>query len=142
MRIWSIHPRYLDSKGLVALWRESLLAKSVLLGKTKGYINHPQLNRFRGYSDPILAINTYLYYVYLESLERGYSFDKTKIGYIDVDLRITVNSGQVEYEWEHLLKKLEKRDRKRFNVVKFESFIQTNSLFEMVSGPIEQWERV
>ena len=47
MRIWSLHPRYLDAKGLVAVWRETLLAKHVLEGKTKGYKNHPQLNRFR-----------------------------------------------------------------------------------------------
>jgi hypothetical protein len=33
MRIWSLHPKYLDSKGLVALWRESLLAKNVLRDK-------------------------------------------------------------------------------------------------------------
>jgi len=44
MRIWSLHPKYLDSKGMVALWREALLAKQVLLNKTKGYKNHPQLN--------------------------------------------------------------------------------------------------
>jgi hypothetical protein len=47
MRIWSIHPKYLDIKGLVALWREALLAKHVLEGRTKGYRNHPQLDRFK-----------------------------------------------------------------------------------------------
>lgn len=31
MRLWSIHPCYLDSKGLIALWRESLLAQACLL---------------------------------------------------------------------------------------------------------------
>jgi len=30
MRLWSLHPRYLDAKGLVALWREGLLAQKVL----------------------------------------------------------------------------------------------------------------
>ena len=40
MRIWSLHPKYLDAKGIVALWRETLLAKHVLEGKTKGYKNH------------------------------------------------------------------------------------------------------
>ena len=43
MRLWSIHPRYLDSMGLVALWREALLAQAVLRGETKGYKFHPQL---------------------------------------------------------------------------------------------------
>ena len=37
MRLWTIHPRYLDSRGLVALWRESLLARAVLRSQTRGY---------------------------------------------------------------------------------------------------------
>ena len=37
MRLWSIHPKYLGTKGLVALWREALLAQKVLQGNTKGY---------------------------------------------------------------------------------------------------------
>jgi hypothetical protein len=32
MRLWSLHPRYLDAKGLQAVWREGLLAKKVLQG--------------------------------------------------------------------------------------------------------------
>ena len=52
MRIWSLHPKYLDTKGLVALWRETLLAKHVLEGKTKGYRNHPQLDRFKKAQNP------------------------------------------------------------------------------------------
>jgi hypothetical protein len=35
LRLWSIHPKYLDATGLVALWREALLAQKVLKGKTK-----------------------------------------------------------------------------------------------------------
>jgi len=31
MRLWSIHPKYLDRQGLLAVWRESLLAQSVLI---------------------------------------------------------------------------------------------------------------
>ncbi len=56
MRLWSIHPMYLDSKGLVALWREALLAQNVLLEKTKGYKNHPQLIRFRASKNALGAI--------------------------------------------------------------------------------------
>jgi Pyrimidine dimer DNA glycosylase (EC 3.2.2.17)/DNA-(apurinic or apyrimidinic site) lyase (EC 4.2.99.18) len=61
MRLWSLHPKYLDKLGLLGLWRESLLAQKVLLGKTKGYKNHPQLIRFKKTEDPILYIGTYLY---------------------------------------------------------------------------------
>ena len=71
MRLWSLHPKYLDKLGLLGLWRESLLAQKVLLGKTRGYRNHPQLIRFKRTSDPILYIGTYLYYVYLEGKGRG-----------------------------------------------------------------------
>lgn len=28
MRLWSLHPKHLDPQGLVALWREVLLARS------------------------------------------------------------------------------------------------------------------
>ncbi|WP_396134581.1 pyrimidine dimer DNA glycosylase/endonuclease V [Cellulomonas sp. ATA003] len=51
MRIWSVHPRYLDRQGLTAGWREGLLAQKVLTGTTKGYRNHPQLRRFRAAGD-------------------------------------------------------------------------------------------
>ena len=67
MRIWSLHPKYLDTKGLVALWRETLLAKQVLQNKTKGYRNHPQLNRFKNHSEPLEAINYYLSIVFKEA---------------------------------------------------------------------------
>jgi hypothetical protein len=43
MRLWSLHPCHLDAKGLVALWREGLLAQKVQACETNGYRNHPQL---------------------------------------------------------------------------------------------------
>ena len=60
MRIWSVHPRYLDRQGLLACWRESLLAQAVLADATKGYQHHPQLERFREQPDPLVAIGAYL----------------------------------------------------------------------------------
>jgi hypothetical protein len=60
VRLWSLHPRYLDRQGLVALWREALLARAVLCGRTKGYRHHPQLERFRAHASPRLAICAYL----------------------------------------------------------------------------------
>ena len=79
MRIWSLHPSLLEVKGLVALWRETLLAKHVLLGKTKGYKNHPQLDRFKKCKAPVKVIDQYLLSVYEEAVWRGYNFDKSKI---------------------------------------------------------------
>ena len=60
MRLWTLHPKYLDAQGLVALWREGLLARAVLRGMTKGYRHHPQLQRFRAHASPRAAINLYL----------------------------------------------------------------------------------
>jgi hypothetical protein len=78
MRLWSLHPEYLDTKGLVALWREALLAKHVLEGKTKGYKNHPQLDRFKQSVSPVEMINQYLAEVYIEASKRNYNFNKEK----------------------------------------------------------------
>ena len=105
MRLWSIHPKYLDSRGLVALWRETLLAKNVLAGKTKGYTKHPQLLRFKEAEDPMIAINSYLLDVYNESLERGYNFNPEKFDQFNKQLLIPVSSGQIEYEFRLLLHK-------------------------------------
>jgi len=108
MRLWSISPEYLDTKGLVALWREALLAKKVLQGKTGGYKNHPQLLRFKNSSASIKYINTYLFYIYLEAKKRGYLFNKTKSRYYKLK-KLKITSGQIRYEFNHLLKKLKKR---------------------------------
>ncbi|HWQ19849.1 MAG TPA: pyrimidine dimer DNA glycosylase/endonuclease V, partial [Methanotrichaceae archaeon] len=75
--MWSIHPKYLDARGLVALWREGLLAQKVLRGETQGYRYHPQLNRFKEAEDPKAAIAGYLKEVVKEAGRRGYCFDET-----------------------------------------------------------------
>jgi hypothetical protein len=61
------------------LWREGFMAQSVLLGNTKGYRNHPQLERFRSCDGPVAAIGSYLRAVYQEACRRGYSFDESKV---------------------------------------------------------------
>ena len=144
MRLWSLNPKYLDSKGLLAVWREGLLAKKVLERKTKGYKNHPQLIRFRNYEDPLAAINSYLYYIFLESQHRGYSFNESKISFIKLRKTITITKGQIKYELEHLLKKLNIRDQKKFNEIKNLNLskIETNPIFKVIEGKIEHWEKV
>src|SRR4249920_369399 len=106
MRLWSLHPRYLDSQGLVALWREALLARAVLRGTTFGYRNHPQLERFRFHSAPRSAISSYLQGIHAEAVARGYSFDGSKTGRARTRLPILVTEGQLQYEWNHLIQKL------------------------------------
>lgn len=142
MRLWSIHPQYLDAKGLVALWRESLLAQNVLLGKTKGYKNHPQLMRFRNTNNPSAAIASYLRAIAEEADGRGYHFDKSKIVDIIFEDKIPVASGQTRYEYKHLLKKLQVRDQNLYAKFKDSTEIELHPLFYMVIGDVEDWEIV
>jgi hypothetical protein len=140
MRLWSIHPRYLDSKGLVALWREGLLAQNVLLGKTKGYKNHPQLIRFNNANDPALAITVYLHHVVDEADKRQYKFNRDKIVKSGESDSIPVTKGQLEYEFKHLLNKLKTRDPNRYDDLKSLEKVETHPMFKIVEGGIEEWE--
>lgn len=142
MRLWSLHPQYLDAKGLVALWREALLAQAVLAGKTKGYKHHPQLKRFQESSAPRAYIATYLRLVQAEAALRGYRFDARRIGRGSAaGLKpLKVTRGQLEYEWKHLRRKLKLRDparRARYAGVKAP---RAHPLFKAVKGGIAEWE--
>lgn len=141
MRLWSLHPKYLDSKGLVALWREGLLAKKVLEDRTKGYRNHPQLLRFKSCADPIVSINTYLHFVCDEADKRGYAFDRTKLTQRKPSLqKILVLSGQLDYEWTHLMTKLKTRDREKYEALKAIRRTRAHPSFKKIPGGIEAWE--
>ena len=140
MRIWSIHPKYLDTKGLVALWRETLLAKHVLEGTTKGYRNHPQLDRFKQTDNPTERINQYLATVYNEALTRNYNFDKEKIDWSFKPSTLNVTNGQIKYETQHLLNKLKIRDKEKFDILTSLKKIDQHPMFKIVKGDIENWE--
>lgn len=143
MRLWSLHPSYLDAKGLVALWREGLLARKVLEGKTKGYTNHPQLHRFKQSPNPLAAIDVYLEAVQVEAAKRNYNFDATKIRLQQKALKINVTEGQLVHELEHLKRKLETRDPKQLNLINGkEGPPKVHPLFRRVPGRVEQWEKV
>jgi hypothetical protein len=140
MRLWSIHPRYLDARGLVALWREGLLAQNVLLGNTRGYTNHPQLLRFKNTGNQVGAVATYLRFVADEANRRGYNFDRRKIVNRRIRNTIAVTDGQLCYEFRHLLKKLKKRDPERYKKLINVSEIEQHPLFDEVYGDVESWE--
>ncbi len=142
MRIWSIHPKYLDSKGLVALWRETLLAKKVLNGQTKGYKHHPQLQRFKALAEPTDAINYYLSEVWTEAKRRNYKFDQTKFKLSTSIIFIPVTTQQLEFETEHLKKKFQKRDTVRFEKYKNYFVFDVHPLFTLIKGKIEPWEKI
>ncbi len=142
MRIWSLNPKYLDAKGLVALWRETLLAQKVLQGKTKGYKNHPQLDRFKRQVDPVAAIGTYLEAIAKEAVDRGYNFDLSKIDSNRMRGRIQVTRGQLMYEWEHLRDKLSKRDTQKLAAIQNILAPEPHPLFTMTDGDVEPWEKI
>ena len=142
MRLWSIHPKYLDAKGLVALWRETLLAKNVLQGKTKGYKKHPQLIRFKNQPQPINSINNYLKEVYSEAAKRKYNFDNNKVGSIEPTHSIRISAGQIEFEFSLLMKKVQIRDPARYQQFKDTEQIELHPLFVKIPGPVEDWEKV
>ena len=143
MRLWSLHPKYLDTKGLLALWRESLLAKKALQGKTKGYRNHPQLDRFKNHACPRKAIGRYLLAIWEEADRRGYSFDKKKVKNVDLKtIFIPVTDGQIQYEWKHLSRKLKNRDPKKLKNFSKIKYPDLHPSFKKRIGPIESWEKI
>ena len=141
MRLWTVHPRCLDCKGLVAVWREGLLAQAVLRGETRGYMNHPQLERFRAQASPLGSIAAYLRAVHAQSLKRGFRFYAARIGRAAGDPEIiVVTRGQLAYEWEHLLAKLRTRDPERYARLRG-ARPAAHPLFRVVPGDVEGWER-
>jgi hypothetical protein len=131
MRLWSIHPRYLDAKGIVALWREGLLAKKVLEGKTIGYRHHPELERFKEQADPVLFMNTYLLGVLREAEKRGYKFSRGKLGKQITRKKIVIGKGRITWEFEHLKKKLRIRDAKKYQALLRVKSVKEHPIFSV-----------
>jgi hypothetical protein len=141
MRLWTVHPKYLDAKGLVAAWREALLAQKVLTGNTKGYRRHPQLVRFRACSKPAAAIASFLLALAEEADRRGYQFDRDKILHKGVSKPIEETDGQLAYEWIHLKRKLRERSPKLYREFCKVKMPESHPLFQIIAGGIKDWER-
>jgi hypothetical protein len=140
VRIWTLHPRYLDARGLLALWRETLLAQKVLRGRTRGYRHHPQLARFKAQPDPVAAVATYLSAVAAEARGRGYQFASSKIAAHSTTALVAATRGQLRYEWAHLKRKLRQRDPARYRAVRSLKMPRPHPLFRIVPGGVEPWE--
>jgi len=140
MRLWSLHPRYLDAKGLVALWREALLAQAVLAGRTRGYHRHPQLARFLGPGSPRPRISAYLRGVQAEASRRGYRFDAAKIGRAGAVRALPVARGQIDFEWAHLARKLRRRAPGWLRGLGTVRRPRAHPLFRVVPGGVASWE--
>ena len=142
MRLWTLHPKHLDAKGLVALWREALLAQKVLRGATKGYKNHPQLRRFSRLADPPAALAAYLTAVHAEAMRRGYKFDVSNIGPQLFHGKLAETRGQLLYEWRHLKRKLKVRDPARYRDCLKLPKPAPHPLFRIFPGEVRDWEKV
>lgn len=140
MRLWTVHASFLDARGLVALWREGLLARRVLEGRTRGYRHHPQLDRFRACVDPLVAIDSYLWAVYDQSCRRGYCFDCGKLGERR-RVEIVETRGQLEHEWRLLRAKLRIRSPAAHRALRAAPTPLAHPLFRIVDGPARSWER-
>ena len=141
MRLWTLHPRYLDAKGLVAAWREGLLAQKVLAGKTKGYRHHPQLARFRALRKPVAAVATFLAAIAEEGARRGYKFDVARIASCRFRGRIPATRGQLRHEWEHLRAKLQQRAPNLCSALDGIKAPRPHPLFRIIPGDVHDWER-
>jgi len=141
MRLWSLHPKYLDPPGLVALWREGLLAQAVLGGKTKGYTAHTQLVRFQEQPSPLGAIAEYLRVVHDEAVARGYHFDGRKISRLRASGQFYVTRGQLQFEWDHLMNKLRARNPRWSANLEAVKRPQQHPLFRVHRGPPAAWEK-
>ncbi|WP_040312765.1 pyrimidine dimer DNA glycosylase/endonuclease V [Gleimia coleocanis] len=141
MRLWSLHPVYLDRQGLTACWREALLAQAVIAGRTRGYTKHPQLERFLACADPLVAVGTFLEGVQQEATWRGYNFDASRIDCPGQLVEIEVNDQQVAFEKAHLLAKLRVRTPDLVAALEADEVARTHPMFKVVPGPIATWER-
>jgi Pyrimidine dimer DNA glycosylase len=141
MRLWTLHPRYLDPQGLVAAWREGLLAQKVLAGRTRGYRHHPQLARFYAQADPLAAIAAFLAGIADEATARNYKFNTAKISRRKFKGQISETDGQLFYEWKHLRKKLRARSPRQFREIQKIKAPEPHPLFQIVPGEIREWER-
>jgi len=140
MRLWTLHPRHLDPKGLVALWREALLAQRVLAGRTRGYRHHPQLARFQASRRPLAAIGAYLEGVLREARARGYAFDPTLILERGARTKLRATLGQIRFERRHLARKL--ASRHPVSLARLERGpLAAHPLFRLVPGGVADWER-
>ncbi len=142
MRLWTLHPKYLDAAGLVALWREGLLAQKVLLNQTVGYRAHPQLARFKQRQDSTALIAAYLNGVCEEANSRGYNFDHERIQTRQSRKKLTCTRGQLLYEWQHLRSKLEIRSPDKLAKMDAVRRPAAHPMCTIVAGEVEPWEKV
>ena len=149
MRIWTLHPRFLDRQGLLGQWREALQAKNALLDPhhSSNVCHERQLRRFKAAKIQALScMGVYLHAVADEMILRGYKPNVSLIPYyVGTPSLIPVTQGQVNFEIAHLMAKLTERDPSRLlplSKIRVLMSNQLNPIFKEVGGDIESWEKI
>lgn len=145
MRIWSLHPKYLDKKELIDSWNDGLRTIGILTRNHQGSIFRPELSRFRSQSEPIIAVEKYLLSIANEAKRRGYMVDIRKLPSIPVVVshKIPVSSGQIEYEWRQLMHVLAGRSPGFLRRIEYSPSHDINPIFYKRPGhDIETWEKL
>ena len=145
MRIWSLHPQYLDQKGLGGQWEEGIIAQNTLFFQEGKYLNYPVLHRVKAHQEPVAWIGMYLNEILKEAnVNRGYNYNDQLIKQLKPTLPMPVTRGQLYYEWTLLQGRLQKRDPVKMSLndgVDINN-IKANPMFYVIDGDIEDWERV
>lgn len=161
MRVWSIHPAYLDTKGLVASWKEGIQGLNALRnprkpnGKWAMFAHHPQLIRFKRFENPELCLSEYLHFIADEADRRNYNFNRNLIlPRLDENpYQIWITCGQLIYEWDFLSHKVTCRTgfwEYGKPTINGKSTVETiaswscvvHPMVVLIPGDIECWEKV
>ncbi len=93
-----------------------------------------------------MTVGAYLQGLLDEALTRGYNFDGNKILFPELESRagtVPVNTGQLVFEAEHLLRKLQQRDPERGMHLQSLGLgaLPAHPLFIEIPGPVADWEK-
>ncbi len=145
MKLWSLHPRHMDHTRLLALWRTALAARDIIEGRASDYRVDRSIYRFMGRLDSDRAINTYIYYIWLEAKGRGYRFareEALKKELIDTEIKIPVTSGQLLFEAWKLLTKISQTNPDWISRLAIEKCFEANPVFRVVEGLPDPREKI
>lgn len=130
MSLWSVHPRYLDNKGLISAWNRGLQLQKQLSTEPARNTGNSQLIMFSRQEKPLHAIGSYLSFIASEGCRRGYKFTHEKILYPNFDEELLpIDSEQLRSENQMLQNRLKTRDKNRYQQLSSQSWPETHPLF-------------
>ena len=76
-----------------------------------------------------------------EAKDRGFNFEETKVSKFDSSEKITVTDGQLKFEQEHLLIKLNIRDKIKHAELSKVKKPEPHPSVKIIKGPKADWEK-